>query len=139
MDSNDRHSTGQDGALSEEDSRDVAALRAERAEARRIARWLYDRSPALRLFIGDVSEWPWLIESHPPEGPTLQRLTEADRDLRVLRGFAVIQAVGEDPSWRRLPTRPPPRDCRSFVRRARSSRSRSVSPPSTNCLGRSSV
>jgi hypothetical protein len=76
---------------------DVDELRAELAEARRIGRWLYDRSPALRLFLGDVSEWPWLLEPNAPEEPAPRRLTEVDRDRAVLRAFAVIQAAGDDP------------------------------------------
>lgn len=76
---------------------DVAALSAERAEARHIARWLYDRSPAMCLFIRDVSEWPWLLDPNPVATPALQRLAEADRDRLVLRALAVLQAVGDDP------------------------------------------
>jgi hypothetical protein len=80
-----------------DDAVDVEMLRAELAEARGIARWLYDRSPGPRLFLGDVSEWPWLLKSNPPGKPMPARLTEADRDRAVLRAFAVIQAAGEDP------------------------------------------
>jgi hypothetical protein len=76
---------------------DVDELRAELAEAKRIGRWLYDRSPALRLFLGDVSEWPWLLEPGAPREPAPRTLTEADRDWAVLRAFAVIQATGDDP------------------------------------------
>ncbi len=75
---------------------DVDELRAELAEARRIGRWLYDRSPALRLFLGDVSEWPWLLEPGAPRQPAPDTLTDADRDWTVLHAFAVIQAAGDD-------------------------------------------
>lgn len=39
---------------------DVANLEGDRNEARRIGTWLYDRSPGVRLYLGDTSEWPWL-------------------------------------------------------------------------------
>lgn len=78
------------------DDSEVETLRVELAEARRIGRWLYDRSPGLRLLLGDVSEWPWLIEP-PVQEPAPRRLTEADQDRAVLRAFAVVQASGDDP------------------------------------------
>lgn len=72
----------------------VAALRAELAAAQHISRWLYDRSPHLRLFLGDVSEWPWLVGGHPESEAVASRLAEADVDRAVLRALAGIQAAG---------------------------------------------
>lgn len=71
----------------------VEELRAERDEARRLARWLYDRSPALRRHLGDVSEWPWLLD--PVEEPATD--PDADLDRAVLRAFAAVQDRGDDP------------------------------------------
>lgn len=39
---------------------EVRRLEDERDEARRIGTWLYNRSPGIRLYLGDASEWPWL-------------------------------------------------------------------------------
>ena len=75
----------------------VDDLRAELDEARLIGRWLDDRSPALRLFPWDVSEWPWLVQPNPEDEAATPGLAEADRDRAVLRAFAVIQAAGGDP------------------------------------------
>ncbi|WP_416957799.1 hypothetical protein ACNKF0_09450 [Nocardioides sp. T5] len=80
------------------DDRETEALRAELAEAKRIGRWLYDRAPGLRLLLGDVSEWPWLVdEPNVPREPAPRQLAEADHDQAVLRTFAVIQASGDNP------------------------------------------
>jgi hypothetical protein len=76
---------------------DADDLSAELAEAKRIGRWLYDRSPALRHFLGDAREWPWLLEPNAPRELVPRTLAEADRDWTVLRAFAVIQASGDDP------------------------------------------
>lgn len=47
---------------------EVASLEEDRLEARRIGTWLYDHSPAIRRYLGDTSEWPWLMENNPPPG-----------------------------------------------------------------------
>lgn len=70
---------------------------AELAEVQHIGRWLYDRSPGLRLVLGDVGEWPWLLEPNPPSAPGTTWLADADRDRGVLRAFAAIQASGAEP------------------------------------------
>jgi hypothetical protein len=80
----------------EHEAEDVAALRAELAAAKGISRWLYDRSPNLRLFLGDVSEWPWLVDQEPEDEAVGARLVQADLDLAVLRRLAAAQALAED-------------------------------------------
>ncbi|CAM3929035.1 hypothetical protein [Nocardioides zeicaulis] len=94
MDSNDGHSKSQPV---QGDDVDVAALQAELAEAKRIGRWLYDHSPGLRRFLGDVSEWPWLLDADAPGGVDAAHVDDAVRDRQVLHAFAVIQASGRDP------------------------------------------
>lgn len=48
---------------------EIVRLRGELAEARRIGMWLYDRlPPGARMALGDVSEWPWLLEKNNEEG-----------------------------------------------------------------------
>lgn len=78
---------------------DVAALQAELAEARRIGAWLYDHAPAgLRRHLGDVSEWPWLLDgpSARDDAPSRTAVEDPNRDYAVLRAFAELQAGGED-------------------------------------------
>lgn len=79
---------------------DVAALQAELAEAKRISAWLYRRAPAgLRRHLGDVSEWPWLLDRDSTaldEVPARQAGDDPVRDQAVLRAFAELQAGGED-------------------------------------------
>jgi hypothetical protein len=77
-----------------------AALQAELAEAKRIGAWLYDHAPAgLRRHLGDVSEWPWLLNipnaEDKPVPPPPPR-DDPERDQAVLRTFAQLQAGGED-------------------------------------------
>jgi hypothetical protein len=82
-----------------EDAVDIDALRSELAEAKRISRWLYDHVPwPVRHFLGDVSEWPYLLDADPPADDTVPTpFRDAERDQAVLHAFALIQAVGRDP------------------------------------------
>lgn len=42
---------------------EVERLEEQVLEARRIGAWLYGHlDPGARIFLGDVSEWPWLLE-----------------------------------------------------------------------------
>lgn len=79
---------------------DVAALQAELAEAKRIGAWLYSHAPAgLRRHLGDVSEWPWLLNTPGTEDrpvPPPPPRDDPERDQAVLRTFAQLQASGED-------------------------------------------
>lgn len=79
---------------------DLAALQSELDEAQRIGAWLYNHAPAgLRRHLGDVSEWPWLLDTPGIEGkPFLPAIPQDDleRDHAVLRAFAQLQASGED-------------------------------------------
>ncbi len=78
----------------------VAAIQAELAEAKRIGTWLYDHLPwAVRHVLGDVSEWPWLLDgANARAADALPAVTDKDpvRDLAVLRAFAALQESGED-------------------------------------------
>lgn len=41
---------------------EIERLEDELRETRRIGVWLYDHlSPGARILLGDVSEWPWLV------------------------------------------------------------------------------
>ena len=41
---------------------EIDRLEDELRESRRIGVWLYDHlSPGVRILLGDVSEWPWLV------------------------------------------------------------------------------
>lgn len=74
----------------------MAALRAELAAAKDISRWLYDRSLNSWLFLGDVSEWPWLVDRESKDEAVGARLVQADLDLAVLRRLAAAQVLQED-------------------------------------------
>ncbi|WP_416957814.1 hypothetical protein ACNKF0_09490 [Nocardioides sp. T5] len=78
---------------------DIDALRAELAEAKRISRWLYNHVPwPVRHFLGDVSEWPYLLDEDAPADDTVPTpFRDAERDQAVLHAFALIQAAGQDP------------------------------------------
>lgn len=43
---------------------EIQRLEDELRESRRIGVWLYDHlAPGARILLGDVSEWPWLVNN----------------------------------------------------------------------------